>query len=107
MHQKLLNRNLYNILQDYLIKHIILDAILKNRNIFTSPEQFKHISKVFFYSLIHIFEKDNVKYGHNKKEMKQEKRNRIFFYDLHVPNMWYMCPLRISLFQSQNNRIED
>lgn len=48
MHQKLLNRNLYNILQDYLIKHIILDAILKNRNIFTSPEQFKHISKVFF-----------------------------------------------------------
>lgn len=64
-------------------------------------------SKVFFYSLIHIFEKDNVKYGHNKKEMEQEKRNRIFFYDLHVPNMWYMCPLRISLFQSQNNRIED
>lgn len=63
--------------------------------------------KFFFYSLIHIFEKDNVKYGHNKKEMKQEKRNRIFFNDLHVPNMWYMCPLRISLFQSQNNRIED
>lgn len=70
MHQKLLNRNLYNILQDYLIKHItcILDAILKNRNIFTSPEQFKHIFESFFLnSLIHIFEKDNVKYGHNKK----------------------------------------
>lgn len=48
MHQKLLNRNLYNILQDYLIKHIILDAILKNRNIFTSPEQFKHIFESFF-----------------------------------------------------------
>lgn len=49
MHQKLLNRNLYNILQDYLIKHIILDAILKNRNIFTSPEQFKHIFESFFF----------------------------------------------------------
>lgn len=49
MHQKLLNRNLYNILQDYLIKHIILDVILKNRNIFTSSEQFKHIFESFFF----------------------------------------------------------